>query len=61
VRKPNHDARNRYSVAMPLVRVELMGASPSVVLQFLAWLAEFRRWPRRVWWEWTGEGWREIM
>jgi len=33
-------------------RVSLSG------VQFLAWLVAYGQ-PRRVWWEWTGEGWRE--
>jgi hypothetical protein len=58
---------NRYSLAMPLVRAELASACPSVVLQFLAWLVEYVRRPRRVWLEaclpgrLTEEGWREIV
>jgi hypothetical protein len=46
---------------MPLVRAHLVGASPSLMLRFLAWLVEYVRRPRRVWWEWTGEEWREIV
>ena len=45
---------------MPLVRAELVGASPSVVLQSLAWLVEYVRRPQRVWVESTGEGWTEV-
>jgi hypothetical protein len=38
----------------------LVRASLRVVLQFLAWLVGYVRRPRRVWVEWSGEGWREI-
>jgi hypothetical protein len=45
---------------MALVRAELAAAPTPVVLQFLAWLVDYVRRPSRVWWEWTGDGWREI-
>jgi hypothetical protein len=66
-RLSHRDRPNSYSAAMTLVRAELVEASLSLVLRFLAWLAEFRRWPRRVWVEacpadrLTGEGWREVL
>jgi hypothetical protein len=61
VRRPHQEPSNRYSVAMPLVRAELVSTSPFVVLQFLAWLVGYVRRPRQVWVEWTGEGWRELL
>lgn len=61
MRRPHQEAQNRYSLVMPLVRADPVGASPSVVLRFLAWLAEYVRGPRRVWSEWTGEGWSEML
>jgi hypothetical protein len=54
VRRPHEEARNRYSLAMPLVRAELVGASPSVVLRFLAWVVGYVRRPRWVWWGGVG-------
>jgi hypothetical protein len=57
VRRPHEEARNRYSLAMPLVRAELVGASPSVVLRFLAWVVGYVRRPRWVWWG----GWGEML
>ena len=65
-RRPHRDPPNSDGTAMTLARAELAEASPSVVLRFLAWLAGFRRRPRRVWWEacpsdrLTREGWKEI-
>jgi pyrroloquinoline quinone (PQQ) biosynthesis protein C len=60
VRSPHRDLLKRHSLAVGLARAELRSASPVVVLQFLAWLVRYVRQPRRVWCEWTGEGWTEI-
>jgi hypothetical protein len=41
-------------MVLPPMRTQLVSASPTVGLHFLAWPVEYIRHPRRTWWEATG-------